>query len=450
MSHSLDHPTLDPLLTALTAAPHWYVGFSGGVDSTALLHLLGAWHRAHQNAPPLTALHVNHGLHLQAGEWENHCAWICRFLEIPFQALRADVVVAGEGPEAAARDARYKLFQEQLGEGDVLFLGHHQDDQVETFFLRLLRGAGVDGLAAMAPERALGRGQVVRPLLDVSRSALESYVSGHGLQCVKDPSNEDVELDRNYLRREIMPRLEQRWPGYRQTVARASEHLAGASQRLRRSVTPLATVHSAAGDPGVAVAELVESSEDDAALALRNWLRELGCRAPDRAPLQELLRQLSQAREGRGAELRCGDYRLSRYRDVLYLLPPEAAVPSEALQLSPGESLEIPGVGEVRLERAQEGFWLSADEDLLVQFRRGGERCHPVSRKRSNSLKKLLQESELPPRWRDRVPLLFLDEELLAVGSLGACRSGRWGGEAHEGEAAWKMVWEPAVAGTGD
>lgn len=450
MSQALNHSVLDTSLAPLTGAPHWYVGFSGGVDSTALLQLMASWRRAHRTAPPLTALHVNHGLHPRSGEWENHCAWICRFLDVPFRALRAEVTAAGEGLEAAARDARYSLFEGQVGEGEVLFLGHHQDDQVETFFLRLLRGAGVEGLAAMSRERPLGRGRVVRPLLALSRGALEAHVLGCGLRCVEDPSNEDVEQDRNYLRHEILPRLERRWPGYRQTVTRASEHLAAAAGQLRDSVPELATLYGGAGDPGVPVADLAQAPESEAALALRNWLRERGCRSPEQAPLQELLRQLRQAGEGRGAELRCGDYRLSRYRDVLYLLPAESAPPAEPLSLAPGEVLDVPGVGRLCLERAEEGFWLSADEELELRFRQGGERCHPVTRRRSNSLKKLLQESGIPPWWRERVPLLYLDEELLAVGGLGACRSSRWGGEAHEGEAPWELRWEPAVAGSFD
>ena len=148
----------------MRSSPHSVMRLTGtwltavGVDSTALLQLVNSWCKANGQAPPLTALHINHGLQAQAADWENHCAWICRFLDVPFLALHVDVDPDGKGVESAARQARYARFEEQLEEDEVLFFGHHQDDQVETFFLRLLRGAGVDGLAAMPRQRGAGQG----------------------------------------------------------------------------------------------------------------------------------------------------------------------------------------------------------------------------------------------------------------------------------------------------
>lgn len=447
MSRPLDLEQLDPVLTPLCSAPHWYVGFSGGVDSSALLHLVSNWAGAHTEAPPVTAIHINHCLQPQADDWENHCAWICRFLEVPFLARVAEVEVDGQGLEAAAREARYRIFETQLGAGDVLFLGHHQDDQAETFFLRLLRGAGVDGLAAMPASRPLGRGQVSRPLLEMPRSELENYVRTVGLKCIEDPSNEDAALDRNFLRQHVLPLIESRWPGYRQTVGRASEHLAGASQRIRQSVAALSTQRSAAGDPGFSAVELLSLDETDALLAVRNWLRDTGLQAPDQSSLEEFLRQLRDSHRNARPLLDCGSYRLGRHQQAIYLLPAKVDAPQTSYTLCPGEALEIPGIGRVSLERAQdeEGIWMAADEEFELSFRQGGERCHPVGRGRAGSLKKLLQESELPPWWRGRVPLLYLGDELLAVGGLWPCFSSRWGVEGHEAEAPWKLHWAPLI-----
>ena len=147
----LDHTVLDGQLEPLLAAPRWYVGFSGGVDSTVLLHLLQGWCRHHPAAPPLHAIHVNHGLQAQADDWQVHCEWVCRLMQIPLVCLAGQVKTGAHGLEAAAREARYALFETQLQAGEILFLGHHADDQVETFFLRLLRGAGVQGRAAPVP-----------------------------------------------------------------------------------------------------------------------------------------------------------------------------------------------------------------------------------------------------------------------------------------------------------
>ena len=217
----LDYTALDDPLRELQGAPGWYVGFSGGVDSTVLLHLMQCWCQANPDSPPLSAVHINHRMQSAASEWQLHCEWVCKFLQVPIISRAVDVQSQGRGSEAAARAARYRVFEEQLGRGEILFLAHHLDDQVETFFLRLLRGAGVHGLAAIPDRRPLGEGELVRPLLHTARSELENYAQHHGLECVADPSNSDSAMDRNFLRNELLPRVASRWPGYRHTVVRA-------------------------------------------------------------------------------------------------------------------------------------------------------------------------------------------------------------------------------------
>ncbi|RLQ22765.1 tRNA lysidine(34) synthetase TilS [Seongchinamella sediminis] len=443
MARVIRHTLLDEALADHLQAPHWYVAFSGGVDSTALLQLLNQWCRAHKDAPPLSAVHVNHGIQDQATEWENHCAWICRFLNVPFSALRAEVSVRGKGLESAAREARYACFEEQLGKGELLFLGHHLDDQVETFFLRLLRGAGVEGLAAMPRERELGRGRLLRPLLDTSRSQLQAYAEAQGLRWIDDPSNAGTSQDRNYLRHEVMPRVQQRWPAYRQTVSRAARHLAGLSLGREQALPVPTTSYSSLGDPGLPLDFLAGSADDHAVLLIRSWLRTLGLQLPDQALLEEFLRQLRQARTDARPLLNTGSYRLQRYREHLYLLPADSPPPEEDTVLAPGQARDIPGVGRVALRRCQgEGIWLAADEELQLCWRDGGERVRLAGDKRSKTLKKVLQEAAVPPWWRRRVPLLYLGQELVAIGAIGACHSTRWGDRGQDAEAPWELVWE--------
>jgi tRNA(Ile)-lysidine synthase len=444
MADSLLAPAdLDSELLPLLEAPHWYVGFSGGLDSTVLLHLLQRWRQRHPGAPPLGAIHINHGLQPAAHDWQTHCEWLCRLLRLPLVCLGATVERGGpKGLEAAAREARYSLFEAQLGEGDVLFLGHHEDDQVETFFLRLLRGAGVTGLSAMPAGRALGRGMLARPLLGLSRAQLEHYAAQQGLSFVEDPSNCDAALDRNYLRTQVLPLLAARWPGYRSTVGRASGHIAAAAGLLAELVPAPGTVRSVMGDPGVALADLNGAPAGEAALVLRHWL-QAGCLpAPDRPQLEEFLRQLRDADEQARPRLACSAFVLQRHRDAVYLLPEGAQVAPDPVVLPVGGGLDLPGVGRLTLQEVMsEGLLLAPGESLSVRWRQGGERCRPRGRTGSRSLKKLLQEADIPPWWRDRVPLLYLGDELLAVGDLWLCESSRWGAAPAPGRSLWQPGW---------
>lgn len=433
-------------LSGLGSAPRWYVGFSGGVDSTVLLHLLLKWRDANPDAPPLTAIHINHGLQGAADGWGSHCESLCKEMHIPLLRRRVEVRAGSRGLEAAARDARYRVFEEQLRPGEVLFLGHHNDDQVETFFLRLLRGAGVRGLAAMPARRSLGEGLLARPLLAFARTDIEAYAARHALRWVEDPSNLDPRLDRNFLRQEVLPLLASRWPGYRRTVSRTGAHMA-ASASLIDALLPLpATVHSVTGDPGIPLAALGDCAGEGAAQALRNWLQAAGLRAPDSGPLREFLRQLHEAGTRTRPRLQCSDYTLQRYRDAVYLLPAPATPPGEPLELAPGECLDIPGVGRVALEPARAGgLLLGARDRPRLAWRAGGERCRLQGREGSRSLKKLLQESGVPPWWRARVPLLLLGDELLAAGMLGACHSSRWRQPPASEGPLWELRWQPDI-----
>jgi len=440
----LDDNCLDDCLDALSGVRPWYVGFSGGLDSAVLLHLLAAWRRRRSGAPPLSAVHVDHGLQPSSAEWPAHCARVCDAVGVPL--LQRTAIVCRSG-EAGAREARYRVFADVLAEGGVLFLAHHQDDQVETFFLRLLRGAGAEGLAAMPERRALGRGLLVRPLLDRPRAALEDYARCRGLDVVEDPTNLDTGIDRNFLRAEVLPLIASRWPAYRRTVSRAAGHMATTVDLLRGTLDLPPTLYSSAGDPGLALAALTESTVAIAARRLRDWLRLARCQAPDRASLDEFLRQLRQASPDAAPRLDAGSYSLQRYGEAVYLLPDfPCNAPVRPVPLAAGQSVTVPGVGEVSLVAAPEGVYLGPGDAPHLQWRRGGERCRLPGRRGRISLKNYLRERELPPWWRDRVPLLYLGDELLAVADLAVCESSRRRtGEV--GEPLWRVAWERASGG---
>ena len=208
------------------------VALSGGVDSTALLTALAA---IHPRVAAIRALHVDHGLRPAARQWAQHCRELARRLHVPFAGPdREGESRAGISLEAAARDARYELLASALKPGEALLLAHHADDQLETVLLQLLRGSGLPGLAAMPAVAPFAAGLLVRPLLSRSREEPRAWVSGQGITWVEDDSNADESLNRNYLRRRILPLIHARWPGSAAAVARSARHVAEAQSLLDR------------------------------------------------------------------------------------------------------------------------------------------------------------------------------------------------------------------------
>ena len=408
---------------------------------------MATWCSSNSSAPPLAALHVAHGLAPDGTAWAEHCAALCGQLNIPL-LHRPVAVPAGASLEAQARAVRYAVFEDALRPGEVLFLAHHLDDQVETFMLRLLRGAGLEGLSAMPLSRPLGAGTLVRPLLAYSRAELEGYASDQALTWVDDPSNCDSRHDRNFLRLEVLPLLAGRWPGYRATVARAADHLGAASARLREAAGPLPFCSSRFGDPGLVLEPLLEGGDAQAATRLRAALALWGYRPPDRAMLDEFLRQLRESGAGANPELRAREYTLRRFQEGVFLVPQGCFV-ADTVSLTPGEVLELPCVGRVQLvPTSGPGLALSDNDRLEVRFRAGGEHCRPQGRAAA-PLKKLLQEWQVPPWWRSRLPLLYRGDELLAIADLALCES-RCLGTQHGAEERWILTWERPDSGFDD
>ena len=210
-------------LAAWRNARTWHIAFSGGLDSTVLLHLLADLAK-HHSLPALSAIHIHHGLQAAADAWPQHCQSVCDTLGVPLLIERVSVQ-PGASLERAARDARYAVFSALTQADDVLLTGQHRDDQAETLLFRLLRGAGVRGLGAMPQQRPVGQGTLIRPLLDVARTELERYAKAHQLRWIEDPSNQDRQFSRNYLRHQVMPRLTGRWPQAQASMARSATHL---------------------------------------------------------------------------------------------------------------------------------------------------------------------------------------------------------------------------------
>ncbi len=414
-------PSVDVVGAAVEAAlpdtgHRLFVGFSGGRDSTVLLHALAARRRR-----GVVAVHVNHGLHAAAAAWQDHCRAVAARLGVAYLARPVSVPRQGN-LEAEARAERYRVFADLLSEpDDVLWLAHHRGDQTETVLLRLLQGRGLYGMPARRPLRT---GTLVRPLLDVAAERLQRYADVHRLRWVEDPSNADDTLDRNFLRHRILPPLRERWPALDDAVLAAMADRRVAERRLAEPLGDLAAAES------LELAALVDRPPRDAVALLRLWVQARGFEPPRRLALEEWLRQAVAARRDRQPRLQLDGATLARYRGRAHLVRPVPA-------LAPAYRVALPGVtplphGDLEVTADPAGFRVFGD--LEVRFRGADERLEQDGRRRP--LKRLFQASGVPPWLRDSHPLLYDQRGLVAVPDIG------WRSDADAASGRrWRAVW---------
>jgi tRNA(Ile)-lysidine synthase len=407
-------------LENLAGRPGRYVvAFSGGLDSTVLLHALKAAVDA-GNDVPILAVHVDHGLHPDAADWTRHCRDVAREIGVAVRCLSVEVAMdTGLGIEAAARAARYHALEAEMQPGDWLLSAHHRDDQAETLLLNLVRGSGPVGIAGIGELRRFGPGWLVRPLLGFSRSSLESYARAAGLDWVEDPANRDLRFDRNFLRHEIVPALRARWPDIASRLDRSARH-AGAAAELLGELAAI-DLEALGGAPArLPIDGLLELSPERQRNVLRHALRRIGLPMPPEVKINRVLDEVIPAREDaqplvswRGAEVR-------RYRGALYLsaalspeLPESTTIGGEDVALGQGMgTLSFQHDADLGLAAALVG------QGLRLEFRRGGEQFRPYGHAHTRKLKKLLQDEGIVPWMRDRLPLLYAGDRLVAVADL--------------------------------
>jgi tRNA(Ile)-lysidine synthase len=429
------------LAPAIFPGAHLVLGLSGGLDSVTLLALL-------QSVAPtlgfsLRAVHVNHGISPNAARWAQFCAALCDRSRIPLQLETVSITpYQGLGLEGAARRARYEVFARI--DADFVVLAQHRDDQAETLLMRLLRGSGVRGLAAIPPSRSLAgaRAQLLRPLLAMPRSEVEAYARAQGLEWVEDESNADTLRRRNFLRHEVLPLLERQFPSASVTIARAAGHLAEARDLLDEMAR--ADVERCGGGGVLDAKLLLELGVPRAKNLLRYWCDSNGIQALAAARINELMRQLRVSRPDARVAMAVSGWKFLLHRGKLHLERDAGALDRDFCEIWDGaNAVPLLELGGALRFKPEEGRGLSVAKlrsgPVSLRLRRGGERMRLDPRRPRRTLKNLLQERGVPPWRRDRLPLVFCGADLVAVPGIGeACEF-----RAAPGEAGLIVTWEP-------
>lgn len=398
---------------------HFKLAYSGGIDSHALLHAL-----VHLRADAdwqLSVVHVDHGLSPNSGAWARHCQSVCHELNVPCVVERVNVEVQGQGQEAAAREARYRVLAKHIGPGDMLLTAHQRDDQAETVLLHLLRGTGVHGLGGMRQRRPFARGSLLRPWLEISRKTIDQYAHDNHLDWIEDDSNRDQNLRRNFLRHEILPRLRTRWPGADTVLARSAGHAAQASALLDEIArSDQVKCQSREGD-GLDISSCQKLDEARLTNLLRYVIRQAGLTLPTSKQLEPIVEHVLFPTSSGTARVSWpgGEYR--RYRNQLFFVTQDdMASPDFQIDWQPPAPVAIGPLGiELTVEPVLgQGLTAARLQTGQVQLRnrRGGERLRLAKRAHRHKLKKLFQAAGVAPWERSRLPLIYVDNELAAVG----------------------------------
>lgn len=394
-----------------------FIAYSGGIDSHVLLQLCASTLCLKQK---LVAVHVHHGLQLKADSWAIHCRKIAKELSVDFLLLKANASAKlGESPEEAARNSRYAALKPLIQFNDVLLIAQHREDQLETILLQLFRGSGLIGLAGIPKYADFGNGIMLRPLLGVPKRFIRDYAIEQQLVWVDDPSNKSNSFDRNFLRNAVIPLLKERWPSLDKTVARSANHCLNAQIEIESVVDGLYSNVYDELDGTLCAIKLNEFSFYYQCLIIRRWVRYFGLRMPSEALLSQMMEQLLSIKNSNEPLIVFQNHLFRRYRNKIYCLQADSVKKPQNLKWSTDvTSLNIGGGRFLSYVPANMGInykqWKNAAVD--VRYRNGGESIQLPGRLGRHSLKKLFQEAGVPPWERDNMPLIYMNDELVAIG----------------------------------
>ena len=394
------------------------IAFSGGVDSTVLLHAIK---NIIDEKSQIRAIHINHNIVGNSKVWAKTCKSICKNIGIDIEIISLEVTHNGYGIEAAARDERYKKLKEILYENEYLLTAHHEEDQMETVFLRMARGTGLDGLQGINEKYSFGEGIIFRPMLEVSKTSVMDYAKEHQLKWVEDSSNQDTHFDRNFLRKKIIPQFRERWPSIASSVSRLSQlsaqNIKILNQIAEEDIGPIANMNE------LPLAKLLDKSFERANNMLRYIILANGMSIPSMKTLQNGLKEILDPETDKSV-IAWKDYCIRKYKNHLYFLRSSDLEPNKINVRIPWEIGKAVNLGEnIGTIEATfiHGDGLSIEKcenKLTISYRQGGESIKPIGHRINKSLKNLFQENQILPWMRDKIPLIYYQDELVSVADL--------------------------------
>lgn len=395
-----------------------WIAYSGGMDSHVLLHVMCQLNQKNFKKK-ICAVHINHGLHPDAFRWTEHCRRTCDDLSITCHCIDVDArPLKGSSPEAVARKVRYTALQKLIGEDEYLLVAHHADDQAETVLLQLMRGSGPPGLAAMPEVSAFGKGFLLRPLLGYSQQQLREYALEHQLEWIDDESNADISFDRNFLRHTVIPNLKLRWPSLSTTLGRVASHQQHANQLLEQVASVDLQKITYRSTNNISVTELSKLTDVRQKNVIRCWIKKLQLPVPTDKQLQHILSDVLNSAYDAQPCVRWSGCEIRRYGDLVYAMSPiRKTSPLIDQHWDLTSSLTVNGNRLTAIRTLNNGIdtEICDKSGVDVRFRKNGERFRIQGKKQSTRLKKYFQSKRVPPWYRDRIPLIFIEDELVAI-----------------------------------
>lgn len=437
----LFHFKLDSILDSFPQAKKMWIACSGGMDSCVLLHLIHSHKQKIKQNLELQVVYVNHGLQAEGAKWGEFCKAQSSAYDIPFLQLDiSEALPKGISVEAWARDRRYSMIADVMQKDDLLLTAHHQDDQVETFFLQALRGVGPRGLASMPANKVFAKGYHVRPLLNFTRSELFLYANENDLIWNEDPSNSETRYDRNYLRHNILSDIEKQWPAYRKTITRLIKN----QQETKTLLSEIGQVdleNTLSNDRCcLRLDKLKKLSLVRQKNLIYSWLHDRRLATPDSKHMNHIISDIVNSASESSPCVNWKDVEIRRYRNLLYICKrKKQELENNSQDWNISEPLYL--MGEELVAKSSVGTGLSKEKlkgaKILIRYREGGEKIKPQNRSHSKTLKQLFQERAVLPWMRDSYPLIYVDDSLAAVPGL--CIDENY--IAKTNEESWELSW---------